>query len=122
MQFSYSWFDFEVIDSGEGIEELEGLLLPNSPAHKASLQLSYNKDRWAFSVAGRWVKGFPWSAGVYNGVVDDYYTTDLSAGYKFNDTISLGLNIANVTDNIHRQTFGGDLLSRRALLNVTVYW
>ena len=56
------------------------------------------------------------------GDVPAYHTMDLAAGYQFNDLVRLGLNVANVTDNVHRQTFGGDLLSRRALLNLTFTW
>jgi iron complex outermembrane receptor protein len=116
---NYSWFDFEILDS---TEEIEGILLPNSPEHKASIAFAFSRGPWSASVSGRWVHGFRWSAGVFQGDVPAYYTTDLSAGYSFNDVVRLGLNVANVTDNIHRQTFGGDLLARRALLNLTFTW
>ncbi len=119
LQVSYSWFDFEIIDSDE---EVRDILLPNSPEHKASLALSYSKNRWSAGLGGRWVENFRWSAGVFQGHVDDYYTVDLSAGYKISDLVRVGLNVANVTDNVHRQTFGGDLLRRRALANVTFTW
>ena len=119
LQTSYSWFDFEIIDSDEEIQEL---LLPNTPTNKASLGVSWLGKRWAWSVAGRWVEEFRWSAGVFQGDVPAYRTGDLSASYGFNDHVRLGLNVTNFTDSVHRQTFGGDLLTRRALLNLSFYF
>ena len=119
LQMSYSWFDFEIIDADA---DVEGILLPNSPRHKASLSVTFSKNRWSAGASGRWVEGFRWSAGVFQGPVDDYYTADLTARVELSEVISLGLNVANVTDNLHRQTFGGDLLSRRALVNMAFHW
>jgi hypothetical protein len=42
----------------------------------------------------------------------------LTATYRINELMGVGLNVANFTDNVHYQAFGGDLLSRRALLNL----
>jgi outer membrane receptor protein involved in Fe transport len=119
VQASYSWFDFEIIDAAD---DLGGILLPNTPEHKAAMSVSFNKARWNASVGGRWVDDFAWCAGVFCGPVPAYYTTDLSASHSFSDHLSVGVNVANVTDNVHRQTFGGDLLDRRALANLTFYW
>ena len=119
LQASYSWFDFEIIDADP---EVEDILLPNSPRNKASLAVSFVKNRWSAGLAGRWVEGFRWSAGVFQGDVDDYNTIDLRASYDLTETMRLGLNVANLRDTVHHQTFGGDLLSRRALLNLTFSW
>ena len=119
LQASYSWFDFEIIDSDEEVQEL---LLPNSPTNKASVGASYNGKRWAASIAARWVEEFLWSAGVFQGDVPEYRTGDISASYSFTDHVRLGLNVTNFTDSLHRQTFGGDQLTRRALLNLSFYW
>ncbi len=137
LQMSYSWFDFEILD--ETIQsEIEDILLPNTPAHKASLGASWVKGPWAASISGRWVQGFRWSAGVFQGDVpqpdapgprtsftpesESYATGDLAASYRISKLLAVGINVANFTDNVHRQTFGGDLLSRRALANVTLSW
>jgi iron complex outermembrane receptor protein len=119
LQASYSWFDFEIIDRAE---DLSGILVPSSPEHKASLSISFTKKHWQVSASGRWVHEFAWCAGVFCGPVPAYYTTDLTASHTFNDHVELGINVANVPDNIHRQTFGGDLLGRRALANLTFFW
>jgi outer membrane receptor protein involved in Fe transport len=119
LQASYSWFDFQIDDVDE---KVRNILLPNSPEHKGSLAFAMTKKRWAFSISGRWVQGFRWSAGVYEGEIPDYSTVDLSASYAFNDHFRLGLNVANLRDSVHFEAFGGDLLERRALLNLTAQW
>jgi Outer membrane receptor proteins, mostly Fe transport len=121
LQFSYSWFDFEIVEAGD-LRDLQDILLPNTPDHKASLAISMNRKRWSWSAAGRWVEGFRWSAGVFQGDVPDYTTIDLSASWRVSERIRLGLNVANAADKVHRQTFGGDLLTRRALVNMSLLW
>ena len=116
MQASYSWFDYEIIDENE---DIAAILLPNTPEHKSSLAFSFVKGRWAANLGGRWVQGFRWSAGVFQGEVPDYSTVDLSASYGINEMIRIGFNVANLRNTVHRQTFGGDLLARRALINLT---
>ncbi|MCP3934038.1 MAG: TonB-dependent receptor, partial [Actinomycetia bacterium] len=119
VQASYSWFDFDILDDNRDASDV---LLPNSPEHKASVSVSFRKNKWATSVSARWVHGFRWSAGVFQGEVDDYGTEDISVTYNANDLITVSFNAANLRDNVHRQTFGGDLLQRRALMNVKFDW
>jgi outer membrane receptor protein involved in Fe transport len=121
LQANYSWFDFTIVDVGD-LQDLRDILLPNTPEHKASLGLSMTRKRWSVSAAGRWVQGFRWSAGVFAGEVPSYTTVDLGANWRVTDLVQLGINVANATDSIHRQTFGGDLLRRRALVNMTLTW
>ena len=126
LQASFSWFDFEIpgIDVGEKCNIGGGadFLLPNSPRYKASLSASFSKDRWSAGVGGRWVEEFFWSAGVNRGCVPSYTTVDVNATFAINEVMSLGLNVANALDELHRQTFGGDVLSQRALLNMSFRW
>jgi outer membrane receptor protein involved in Fe transport len=131
VQANYSYFDFKIVEAGPGLEglidtddlqEIQDILLPNTPAHKASVAFSMNKQRWNFGVAGRWVKGFRWSAGVFQGDVPNYLTADVWGSYGFNEHWRVGVNVANATNSIHRQTFGGDNISRRALINLTYAW
>ena len=127
VQVNYSYFDFKIVDAGPGLEgivdtKIEEVLLPNTPPHKASVAYSINKKKWNAGVAARWVHEFRWSTGVYVGDVPSYSTADLWGSYAFNDLIRVGVNVANVTNSIHRQTFGGDLISRRALGYVNFTW
>ncbi len=117
LQASYSWFDFEIFDLS-----LSDVLLPNSPENKASLSVAFKRGRWSTGISGRWVDDFRWSAGVFQGDVFAYHTVDIDASVDLNRVARLGLNVANATDNLHRQTFGGDVLSRRALMNLSFNW
>lgn len=114
---SYSWFDFEVKEQALGDQ-----LLPNAPENKLSGGISYVGDRWNGSVKYRWVDDFRWAAGVFVGNVPSYDLVDVSAGYRFNDWLGLGVDVSNLFDDEHYQSFGGDLLSRRALAHVTFNW
>ena len=130
VQTSYSWFDFEIVNDASlkggppssTALNVEDLLLPNSPEHKASLSLAYHKNRITGSVSGRWVDSFRWAAGIFQGEVPDYTTGDLAFSYALNDLLTLGVNVANVADHEHYQAFGGDLLYRRALGYLTMTW
>ena len=121
VQASYSWFDFEIVDVGD-LQDLRDILLPNTPEHKASLGVSVNRKRWSVSASGRWVQGFRWSAGIFAGDVPSYTTVDLGASFRVTNLVQLGINVANATDNVDRQAFGGDLIARRALVNMTLTW
>ena len=73
-------------------------------------------------MSGRWVEGFQWAAGIFQGPIPEYNTADLTGSFKINDLATVGLNVANLFDNEHIQAFGGDVLQRRALANVTFHW
>ena len=115
--FSYSWFDFEVKE-----QNARDVLLPNAPENKFSAGLSYVGDRLSTSLKYRWVDDFAWAAGIFVGDVPSYNLVDLSAGYKLNENWEVGVDISNLLDEEHWQSFGGDLLSRRALGYVAFGW
>jgi iron complex outermembrane receptor protein len=117
VDFSYSWFDFKVKEKALGDQ-----LLPNAPENKLSAGLTYTGDRFGTSVKYRWVDGFPWAAGVFVGEVPSYGVVDLGLSYKVNSNFSFGVDVSNLLDKEHYQSFGGDLLQRRALGNVTFSW
>ena len=118
-QLSYSWFDFDIKQNLPGFDTL---LLPNSPENKFSLGLSFVDDRWDASIEGRHVDSFRWAVGPFQGDVEAYTTVDLNANLIVNDHVRLGVNVANLLDDEHWESFGGDLLGRRALGNVTLTW
>lgn len=119
LTFTYSWFDFEIQDPLPG---LENLLLPNSPPHKLAAGAHYSQTRYDVGISGRWVDDFRWSVGPFQGDVEAYYTVDLNGNYHFGDHWTVGVTIANLTENEHWEAWGGDLLSRRALGQVTYSW
>ncbi len=117
--FSYSWFDFDIGSSAPG---LDTLLSPNSPEGKASFGISSVGQRFDWAISGRWVDDFFWAVGPFQGTVKSYTTFDLNANYRFGDGWTLGLNVANVLDDEHWESFGGDLLGRRALASIAYDW
>jgi iron complex outermembrane receptor protein len=119
LSFSYSWFDFDIQEGSPG---LETVLLPNAPENKASLGLFYAKGRWDAGIRGRWVDDFRWANSTYQGDVESFTTVDLTGNYAVNKNWRVGLNVANLFDEDHWEAFGGDLLGRRALANVTFAW
>jgi outer membrane receptor protein involved in Fe transport len=116
---SYSWFDFDI---HEGIPGFERFILPNTPTHKASASASYVRPRWDAGAALRWADSFRWSAGRFQGNVLAYATVDLAANVAVREHVRVGVNIANVLNSRHWESFGGDLLRRRALTHVAFTW
>jgi iron complex outermembrane receptor protein len=117
--FAYSWFDFNVKDTAPGLERL---LLPNSPENQFSLGFAKVTNRWDAGVNYRWVDTFRWVVGPFQGDVESYSTVDLNANYRFNDHWGAGVNVANLFDDQHWESFGGDLIGRRALGHVSYSW
>ena len=119
LDFSYSWFDFDITDLA-GASEDE--LLPNAPENKFSIGLTYTASNWGFSLKYRWTEDYLWAAGSFNGPVDDFDVVNLNANYRVNDSVALSLAVSNLLDNEHYQSFGGDLLGRRAIGSVSFNW
>ncbi|MEM6453606.1 MAG: TonB-dependent receptor [Acidobacteriota bacterium] len=117
-EFTYSFFDFEIQEASVAGDSL----LPNAPEHKLSAGVSYTAPTYSLALKARWVDDFLWAAGVFAGPVESYTDVSLSANYQVNETISLGLNVSNLFDDDHYQSFGGDILARRAIGSVTLRW
>jgi outer membrane receptor for ferrienterochelin and colicins len=116
MDFSYSWFDFEIVDLGNVTQQLT----PNTPENKFSLGVTYSGDRWGFAVKYRWVEEFFWEAGsAFAGTVPEYEVVNVNGHYDITDKISLAVNVSNALDDKHWESFGGDIVRRRALGTVT---
>lgn len=114
--FNYSWFDFEIVDLG-GITQQ---LTPNTPENKFSAGITYTGDRWGFAVKYRWVEEFFWEAGSsFAGTVPEYEVVNVNGNFNINDRITLAVNVSNALDDKHWESFGGDIVRRRALGTVT---
>lgn len=115
--FNYTWFDFEVK------EELIGdKILANTPEHRINLGAAYISDWLDVSMRFRWVDAFPWAAGIFAGDVESYSLFDLTANIYFGDGFSLGVNVSNLLNNKHYQSFGGDILRRHAVASLSYRW
>jgi len=115
--FNYNWFDFEIKRSNE-----RDLLLPNAPENQASATLGYVGSRWDFNTGVRWVDGFRWAVGPFVGDVPSYEVVDVGANFHVGDHVVLGISVSNALENEHWESFGGDLLGRRALGSVSFNW
>jgi iron complex outermembrane receptor protein len=116
---NYSWFDFDVRQDVPGLERF---LSPNWPENSLRAQIAYHGDRFDGTFSGRWADTFFWATGPFNGEVDSYTVFDVSAGYRFTDRFEVGVNVSNLFDDEHIETFGGDIIERRALASVTYSW
>ncbi len=119
VMLSLSSFDFTINNSQPGFDDI---LQPNTPESKGSFGFSYAALTWDFGLSARWVDGFRWVVGPFVGNVESYTTADLYTNYVVNDHVKVGVNIANAFDEKHWESFGGDILERRALGNVTFTW
>ena len=117
--FTYSWFDFDLKEALPGFEQL---LVPNSPEGKGSIGIARVAEKWDAALSARWVDDFLWATGPFVGPVKSYTTVDFTANYDINDRVGVGINIANLLDDEHWESFGGDIISRRALANIVFGW
>jgi iron complex outermembrane receptor protein len=116
---TYSWFDFSIRNPVPGLDRL---VLPNSPGSTVGGSIGYSRGRFEGDFAVRWVDTFRWAVGPFQGDVEAYATADLTASYQLPRGLMVGLNIANLFDDQHWETFGGDILRRRALVTVGYGW
>ena len=116
---SYSWFDFDIQEQLPGFDTL---LLPNAPAHSLSAGVVYEHRRFNASTDVRWVDDFAWSSGPFQGHVRAYSTVDLTSSVPLSNRVSLGVQVSNLFDDRHWESFGGDVLRRRALTSLKYRW
>ncbi len=118
LDFTYSWFDFDVKELGV----LNSPIIPNAPENKYAAGISYNGARAGGSLKYRYVEAFPWEAGAFAGPVPSYSVVNLNGSYNINERVTIGLNVSNVFEDKHWESFGGDILERRALGYVAFSW
>jgi len=117
--FTYSWFSFHVPGDQP---DAQGLLQPNTPSHTVGGGLAYDSRRFSASGDVRWVDGFRWADGFFQGDVESYTTVDLAATCPVTTRMNVNLNVTNLFNDRHWETFGGALLRRRALISLQYHW
>lgn len=117
VELASSWFDFEVQNETPGAE-----VNPNAPEYRASLMATYTGERLSGSAAVRWVDSFDWASGVFVGRVPSYEVANLHLSYDLDEHWRVGLSVLNLFDDRHFEAFGGDLLERRALGQISYSW
>ena len=97
------------------------ILLPNAPKHKFSLGATYRSPvGFEIAINGRNVQAFRWAAGVFQGEIPAYTLLNLATGYQFNQSVRLGASVSNVFDYKAYQIFGGSVIGRQAIGNLTI--
>ncbi|MCK4820413.1 TonB-dependent receptor [bacterium] len=117
VDFNYTWFDFSVEE-----ELIGGEILANTPRHRVNLGADFFTDRFDISMRYRWIDAFPWAAGIFAGPVQSYNLVDLTSNFHFGGGITIGITVNNLLDKNHYQSFGGDLLHRRAVAAISYSW
>jgi outer membrane receptor protein involved in Fe transport len=116
---SYSWFDFQLPESARAAE---GLLLPNASPNSFTVGVAFARRRLAMGIDTRWLEHFRWADGYFLGEVPSYSITDVTARYPVSPAVDLSLNISNLFNDRHWESFGGALLRRRVLAGVQYHW
>ncbi|HEX2222566.1 MAG TPA: TonB-dependent receptor, partial [Thermoanaerobaculia bacterium] len=117
LDFAYSWFDFEIKQDIPGDP-----IKPNAPENQFKFGATWAADTYDLAVKYRWVEDFEWFVGPFRGEVPSYDLVDLTANYHFGDAWTIGATVSNLLDEEHWETFGGDILGRRALGYVGFRW
>lgn len=119
---NYAWLGTEVEENKVSANKI----LPNTSPHRVTLGISYKEqDTYDVGLQFRYVEGFQWIAGLFEGSVPSYAVMNLNAGYNFGDVlvtghnIRLGVNVFNLLDRRHYQIFGGTILQRYTTATLT---
>ena len=114
---TYAFFDFEVDETQTAVGDQ---LLPNTPKHRTTAQVSYRGHQGIdVSTSIRIVDGFPWAAGVFSGYVPASHSVNASAGYAVNNNLRLHVTGTNLLDQQRFHLYGGSVIGRRVLGGLT---
>ena len=116
IDLGYAWFDFDVRDRLPNDPAL-----PNSSENRFNASIAWLGERTDAALRFRSVEGFRWSAGLYKGTVPSYDLVDLTVNRELG-RFRVGLDVSNLLDDEHYESFGGDLIGRRALVHVDFTW
>lgn len=113
----YSYFDFDPRQ-----ELAAAPFSANRPDNLVTAGVRWARDRFSASLDWRWVEAFRWVESINVGDVPSYDVVNLAAGWDVTDEWAVGLNVSNLFDDVHYESFSGDLLARRGLAYVTYRW
>jgi outer membrane receptor protein involved in Fe transport len=113
---SYAFYDFDIKSQQQG-----DVLQPNTPRNRGTVSLRYEGHNGIEAeLMTRFVDGYRWVAGVFQGYIPSIATADVSAGYRFSNNVRLQAIATNVLNNRHFEVYGGSVQGRRILGGVTV--
>lgn len=96
------------------------ILSPNTSPNRLNLSATYTVPMsWDASVMCRYVDGFTWLAGDFQGYVPSFTVVNLNAGLYVTNDLRLGLAINNLLDRRYYEVYGGTILPRLTYLSAT---
>lgn len=114
---SYAYLTTHVQDNNLSTQQI----LPNTSPHRFNIGAEYvEPNTFDVSVQLRYVEGYKWVAGLFEGIVPTYSVVNASVGYYVHPKIRLSMNAFNLLDRRHYEIFGGSILRRQVTGNVTV--
>ncbi|MBU3740709.1 MAG: TonB-dependent receptor, partial [Candidatus Kapabacteria bacterium] len=120
---NYAYFRANLLDAKTPNPFLatgSALLSPNTSPHRFNISATYIKQNaWDASVMLRYVEGFAWLAGDFQGYVPSYAVVNLNAGYHVTQDLRLGLVVNNLLNRRHFEIFGGSNIPRLTYLSAS---
>lgn len=113
---NYAYLDVTVRDNSVSAQKI----LPNTSRHRINGALEYiEPGKFDAVVQLRYVEGFQWIAGLFEGRVPSYAVVNLNAGYYVLPELRVGISVFNLLDREHYEIFGGTILRRQATGTLT---
>ncbi|MBC8124214.1 MAG: TonB-dependent receptor [Candidatus Kapabacteria bacterium] len=113
---NYAYIDVSVQDNDVPTAKI----LPNTSRHRINAGVHYLKaGQFDAGLDLRYVEGFKWIAGLFEGNVPSYAVLNLNAGYYITPELRASVNVFNLLDRQHYEIFGGTILRRQVMGTVT---
>lgn len=96
------------------------ILSPIASPNRLNLSATYTVPMsWDASIMCRYVDGFTWLAGDFQGYVPSFTVVNLNAGLYVTNDLRLGLAINNLLDRRYYEVYGGTILPRLTYFSAT---
>jgi outer membrane receptor protein involved in Fe transport len=118
MQGWQSTLAYSLLDFAPRREAPGDVLVANAPDHRVAVTLAYAGPTLRGALGWRWQPEFEWSAAGARGIVPAISDVELALSRRLGAAWELGLRVTNLLDRERYETFGGDVLRRRAVLSV----
>ncbi|MCX6140845.1 MAG: TonB-dependent receptor [Candidatus Kapabacteria bacterium] len=113
---NYAYIDVKVQDNDVPTAKI----LPNTSRHRINAGIQYLKaGEYDGGIELRYVDGFKWIAGLFEGNVPSYAVVNLNLGYYITKDLRASVNVFNLLDREHYEIFGGTILRRQVVGTVS---
>ena len=113
---TYTWFNAAIENDLVG-----NVLSANTPRNKGTVSIAYaGRQGLDVAVDARFVAGYRWTTGVWDGDIPASQNVSLSAGYRLSPHIRAFFDATNLLDQPRFEVYGGSVNGRRVLVGMTV--